>query len=66
LSTDWHRFLGFQAEREHEKGCRKQKRAPFKSEANEARVNQWSWLRKIDTAAQLQQIIGKEAKFRGV
>jgi superfamily II DNA helicase RecQ len=42
LSTDWHRFLGFQAEREHEKGCRKRKRAPFKSEADEARVNRWS------------------------
>jgi hypothetical protein len=39
LSTDWHRFLGFQAEREHKKGCRKRKRAPFKSEANKARVN---------------------------
>jgi hypothetical protein len=39
-STDWHRFLGFQAEREHKKGCRKRKRAPFKSEANKARVNQ--------------------------
>jgi hypothetical protein len=39
LSTDWHRFLGFQAEREHEKGCRKRKRALFKSEADEARVN---------------------------
>jgi hypothetical protein len=32
--------LGFQVEREHEKGCRKRKRAPFKSEADEARVNQ--------------------------
>jgi hypothetical protein len=63
LSTDWHRFLGFQAEREHEKGCRKRKRAPFESEADKARVNRWSQLRKIDTAAQLQQMIGKEVKF---
>jgi hypothetical protein len=40
LSMDWHQFLGFQAEREHEKGYRKRKRALFKSEANKARVNQ--------------------------
>jgi hypothetical protein len=38
LSTDWHRFLGFQADIEH-RGCRKRKRAPFKSEADKARVD---------------------------
>jgi superfamily II DNA helicase RecQ len=51
---------------EHEEECRKRKRAPFKSEADEARINQWGQLRKMDTAAQLQRIIGKAAKFRGV
>jgi superfamily II DNA helicase RecQ len=65
-STDWHRFLGFQADKEHEKGYRKRKRAPFESEADEARVDRWSWLRKMDTAAQLQQMMGKKAEFRGV
>jgi superfamily II DNA helicase RecQ len=64
-STDWHRFLGFQADMEHG-GCRKRKRAPFESEADEARVDRWSRLRKMDTAAQLQRMMGKEAEFRGV
>jgi hypothetical protein len=39
-STDWHRFLAFQADMEHERGCRKRKRAPFESEANKAKINQ--------------------------
>ena len=65
-STDWHQFLGFQADREHEQGCRKRKRAPFESEADEARVDRWARLRKMDTAAQLQRMMGKTAEFRGV
>ena len=40
-STDWHRFLGFQADIEHG-GCRKRKRAPFESEADEVRVDWWT------------------------
>jgi superfamily II DNA helicase RecQ len=64
-STDWHRFLGFQADMKHG-GCRKRKRAPFESEADEARIDRWSRLRKIDTAAQLQRMMDKAAEFRGV
>jgi superfamily II DNA helicase RecQ len=47
-------------------GCKKRKRAPFESEADEARMDWWGWLRKMDTAAQLQRMMGKAAKFRGV
>ncbi|KAJ4392412.1 hypothetical protein N0V91_011400 [Didymella pomorum] len=46
--------------------CKKQKRAPFESEADEARIDQWGQLRKMDTAAQLQRMMGKAAEFRGV
>jgi superfamily II DNA helicase RecQ len=45
---------------------KKRKRALFKSKADKARMDQWGQLRKMDTAAQLQQIMGKAAKFRGV
>jgi RecQ family ATP-dependent DNA helicase len=65
-STEWHRFLGFPVDMEHEEGCRKRKRAPFESEADEARIDRWGRLRKMDTAAQLQRMMGKAAEFRGV
>ena len=64
-STDWHRFLGFQAS-STEDGCRKRKRARFESEADEARIDRWERLRKINTSTQLQQMMGKSAEFRGV
>nr|GEZ17793.1 RecQ helicase L2 [Tanacetum cinerariifolium] len=64
-STDWHRFLGFQADGEDD-NPRKRKRAPFECEADEARVDRWARLRKMDTAAQLQRMMGKTAEFRGV
>ncbi|KAE8823008.1 hypothetical protein PTNB85_10187 [Pyrenophora teres f. teres] len=44
----------------------KRKRAPFESEADEARVDRWQRLRKMDARAQLKRMIGEEAKFRGV
>ena len=65
-STDWHRFLGFQADMQDGEECKKRKRAPFESEADEARIDRWGRLRKMDTAAQLQRIMGKAAEFRGV
>jgi RecQ family ATP-dependent DNA helicase len=65
-STDWHRFLGFQANEEQEGKSKKRKRAPFESEADEARVDRWGRLRKMDTATQLQRMMGKTATFRGV
>jgi hypothetical protein len=64
-STDWHRFLGFQVDGE-EKSWRKRKQAPFECEADEARVDRWARLRKMDTAAQLQRIMGKTAEFCGM
>jgi superfamily II DNA helicase RecQ len=39
---------------------------PFESEADEARIDRWGRLRKMDRAAQLQRMMGKAAKFRGV
>jgi superfamily II DNA helicase RecQ len=65
-STDWHQFLGFQVGVADDDGCKKRKRAPFESEADKARMDRWGRLRKIDTAAQLQRMIGKAAEFRGV
>jgi RecQ family ATP-dependent DNA helicase len=65
-STDWHRFLGFQAGVDDDDRCKKRKRAPFETEADEARIDRWGRLRKMDTAAQLQRMMGKAAEFRGV
>jgi superfamily II DNA helicase RecQ len=65
LSTDWHRFLGVQGSVD-EKTSKKRNRAPFESEADEARIDRWGRLRKMDTVAQLQRIMGKTAEFRGV
>lgn len=65
-STDWHRFLGFQADMQDGEECKKRKRAPFESEADEARIDRWGRWRKMDTAAQLQRMMGKAAEFRGV
>ncbi|KAI2479924.1 telomere-linked helicase 1 [Pyrenophora tritici-repentis] len=65
-STDWHRFLGFQAGVDDQRRSSKRKRAPFESEADEARVDRWQRLRKMDARAQLKRMMGEEAKFRGV
>ena len=64
-STDWHRFLGFQMDGE-EDNSKKRKRAPFECEADQARASRWARLRKMDVDAQLQQMMGKTAEFRGV
>jgi superfamily II DNA helicase RecQ len=45
---------------------RKRKRAPFESEADEARIDRWQRLRKIDSSKQLKRIMGVKAEFRGV
>ena len=65
-STDWHRFLGFQSAVGEEDMLKKRKRAPFESEAEEGRIDRWVRLRKMDAAAQLRRMMGKEATFRGV
>jgi hypothetical protein len=38
-STDWHGFLGFQAGVDEQKPSMKRKRAPYESEADEARID---------------------------
>jgi superfamily II DNA helicase RecQ len=65
-STDWHRFLGFQADVDDSTKSRKRKRAQFESEADEARIDRWQWLRKIDSSKQLNRMMGDQAEFRGV
>jgi superfamily II DNA helicase RecQ len=69
-STDWHRFLGFQAGVEEQKlsmkPSMKRKRAPYESEADEARIDRWRRLRKIDASAQLKRMMGDSTEFRGV
>ncbi|KAI2475473.1 ATP-dependent DNA helicase Q5 [Pyrenophora tritici-repentis] len=65
-STDWHRFLGFQAGVDDQRRSSKRKRAPFESEADEARVDRWQRLRKMDARAQLKRMMGEKAEFRGV
>ncbi|KAI0616316.1 RecQ Superfamily II DNA helicase, partial [Pyrenophora tritici-repentis] len=59
-------FLGFQAGVDDQRRSSKRKRAPFESEADEARVDRWQRLRKMDARAQLKRMMGEEAKFRGV
>jgi superfamily II DNA helicase RecQ len=44
----------------------KRKRAPFESEADEARIDRWQRLRKMDSSKQLKRMIGDKAEFRGV
>jgi hypothetical protein len=61
-STDWHRFLGFQADVDDGEKSRKRKRAPFESEADEARIDRWQRLRKIDGSKQLKRMMGDSAK----
>jgi hypothetical protein len=39
LSSDWHRFLGFEEGKEEEKASKKRKRASFECEADEARID---------------------------
>ncbi|RYO26416.1 hypothetical protein AA0113_g12493 [Alternaria arborescens] len=65
-STDWHRFLGFQSAVDAVADSKKRKKAPFESEADEARIERLERLRKMDPAAQLKRMKGKKAKFRGV
>ena len=65
-STDWHRFLGFQPDVDQSEKSRKRKRAPFESEADEARIDRWQRLRKLDAGKQLKRMMGNEAEFRGV
>ncbi|KAF7444174.1 RecQ Superfamily II DNA helicase [Pyrenophora tritici-repentis] len=66
-STDWHRFLGFQA------GLDDQRRSSSKRRERRLRARQTrqGWiggqrLRKMDARAQLKRMMGEEAKFRGV
>ncbi|KAA8615982.1 hypothetical protein PtrV1_11378 [Pyrenophora tritici-repentis] len=59
-------IFGFQAGLDDQRRSSKRKRAPFESEADEARVDRWQRLRKMDARAQLKRMMGEEAKFRGV
>jgi superfamily II DNA helicase RecQ len=65
-SSDWHRFLWFQKDQQEGMASKKRKRAPFESEADEARMDRWERLQKMDTTAQLKRMMSKTAEFRGV
>ncbi|KAG9384308.1 RecQ Superfamily II DNA helicase [Pyrenophora tritici-repentis] len=57
-------ILGFQAGVDDQRRSSKRKRAPFESEADEARVDRWQRLRKMDARAQLKRMMGEKAEFR--
>jgi superfamily II DNA helicase RecQ len=58
--------LGFQADVDDGEKSRKRKRAPFESEADEARINRWHRLRKINGSKQLKRMMGNKAELRSV
>jgi hypothetical protein len=65
-STDWLRFLGFQADVDDGSKSRKRKRAPFESETDEARIDRWQRLRNMDSSKQLKRMMGDMAEFHSV
>ncbi|KAF2008251.1 P-loop containing nucleoside triphosphate hydrolase protein, partial [Aaosphaeria arxii CBS 175.79] len=65
-SIDWHRLLGVGSVQEDKDAYKKRKRAPYEDEADEARVDRWMRMRKMDTATPLQRMMGETAQFRGL
>ena len=57
--------MGFQSAVEAALDNKKRKKAPFESEADEARMERLERLGKMDTVAQLRRIKGNKAAFRG-
>jgi superfamily II DNA helicase RecQ len=72
-SVIWHHFLGFlPGPEDKEEGMmtenreRKRTRAPFEEEYNEARIERWKRLRRTDVHESLQEMMGEQARFRGI
>ncbi|KAL8991690.1 MAG: hypothetical protein Q9169_007742, partial [Polycauliona sp. 2 TL-2023] len=71
-SESWHEFLGFgsavdRAQWSGQDGIpNKRKIVPFQVEAEDARMVRWKRLRKVNIQHQLQQMMGKECRFRGI
>jgi superfamily II DNA helicase RecQ len=49
-----------------ENGGRKRTQAPFKEEYNETRIERWKRLRRTDVHESLQEMMGEQARFRGI
>jgi hypothetical protein len=66
-SVTWYRFLGFiPTPPDMMVAGEKRKRAPFEEEYEEARIDCWKRLRTIDVHDALKQVMGEQARFRGV
>jgi hypothetical protein len=67
VSTDWHRFLGFESTRvKDEKVDLKRKRCRFENDADEERVERRIRLRQMNATAELHRMMQKEVSFRSV
>jgi superfamily II DNA helicase RecQ len=67
VSTDWHRFLGFESTRiKDEKVDLKRKRCRFEDDADEERVERRIRLRQMNATAELQRMMRKEVSLRSV
>ena len=67
VSTDWHRFLGFESTRvKDEKVDLKRKRCRFEDDADEERVERRIRLQRMNATAELQRMMQKEVSFRSV
>ena len=65
VSTDWHRFLGFESARiKDEKTDLKRKRCAFEDDAHDERMERRSRLQRINAHAELQRMMRKEVSFR--
>ena len=67
VSTDWHRFLGFESSRiKDEKTDLKRKRCPFEDDADDERLERRIRLQRMNANAGLQQMMQKEVSLRSV
>ena len=67
VSTDWHRFLGFESSRiKDEKMDLKRKRCTFEDDADDERMERRTRLRRMNAHAELQRMMQKEVSFRSV
>jgi superfamily II DNA helicase RecQ len=67
VSRQWHRFLGFGADDESRHWQQaKRKKSVFEGMREEARFRRFARLQHVDIEGQLRQMVGSEARFRGI
>lgn len=67
VSTDWHRFLGFESIQVKDKKVDlKRKRCVFEDDVEEEQVERRIRLRRMDATAELRRMMRKEVSFRSV